>query len=149
MSEYNGDGLWREPGSFFTAERRILRYKEKPTLRLPPVPLLMYYLLESYTYRDKSYAFPSITTICRQVRIGRRTVIDAMKFLENIGLITITKQFSERSGRYRSLYTIIEIDEALLEEMPYAVEEELQRQKDIKRTRYKNRKILEKMLEEI
>ena len=56
-------------------------------------------------------AFPSLTRIARDTGISRRSVVDTIKHLENLGLITKATRTTTSGDHTSNLYTLLDMQD--------------------------------------
>src|SRR5262245_8015660 len=95
----NGDG--RPPaGGWFRVSNDVVDVHGS---RLGPVAGWVYVCLARHA-GTTGYAFPSYDTIAREMGMGRRTVVRAIRTLESLGFVAVERQNDGRqSNRYRLL----------------------------------------------
>ena len=70
---------------------------------LPPRALTVYLYLYQRCY-DKEYCFPSIKTICTDLKLSRSTVKRAITDLEREGFVVKERRYRENGGNSSNLY---------------------------------------------
>ena len=98
--------------------------------RITKNDLLVYVGLSQFNNNKTKKAFPSIATLCKVSRLSKNTVKTALKHLEELGYIKITRRFDKASNSYTSnVYTLLDVSEVEInsvcgEKVNYEEEEE-------------------------
>jgi DNA-binding Lrp family transcriptional regulator len=87
---------------------------------LGPIGIAVYTILSSHADNLTWECYPSYEKVADEIGASRRAVIDAMKRLERLGLVQVTRA-SNRANRYRMPGVLIGLDEP--EESPAGVSE--------------------------
>ena len=78
---------------------------------------MVYIVLCSHAKKDGP-CFPSVNTIAREASCSRAKVFEALKKLEDIGVISRSSQIFEGRGQTSNLYEILDIEQANRDENP-------------------------------
>lgn len=93
-----------------------------------------------YRYNnDNKYAFPSLTTMSKDTMLSRQTVVNAIKELEELGLVKVLK-FEKQENKwvnncYIIFYPIVQQEEEVIS-LPQFTEEQLQEIRDMENKMY-------------
>lgn len=88
---------------------------------------------------DNKYAFPSLSTIAKETKLSKQTVVNAIKELEDLGLVK-TLKFEKQTTTwvnncYIIFYPIIQEEEKIVD-LPQFTEEQLKEIRDIENKIY-------------
>lgn len=84
---------------------KLTKVNELYRADLPPRACSVYLYLFQRCY-DKESCFPSISTICSDMKLSRSTVKRAISDLENAGFIMKVRRYRENGGCTSNLYVL-------------------------------------------
>lgn len=96
----------RKPG-WFWADNKIL---DKYAKEIGPHATLVYMVLVRHLNQD-GQCWPSFQTIGKMLKVSRRTVINSIEKLAEVGLITVEPRHDEKKGQMSNLYTVMCVED--------------------------------------